>query len=228
MATILCILAGGRSSRFGSSKLNVRLGGESILAWQLRRLALWHGDIGGCATRHEAWLSAPPRWAPPGGAMYGRCLVDPFPYGGPLPAIVNLLRQAADDDLLAMVPADMPAMAPWHLAALARRLDQTPAATVAMARWNGAPRAGAVEPLPSIWRAAPGRALLEPTIARGQQSIQALATLPQVVCLPLTSDHRPLYLNINHPGDVPILARHMAIRIEPFTERSRFHGRGAA
>lgn len=204
---ILCILAGGRSSRFGSSKLEVRIAGQPIVAWQANRL----GEFGSSPARR--WLSvAPGNGFPSGAAAFERYIVDDFAHGGPLRAMAKIMAAAKAQDVIAVVPADMPALTRFDLSRLLERLPDQGGHGGVMARWDDGPRAGRVEPMPSVWRG--GSELIHRAIARGLRSVHALSNLPGIVCVPLKHKaDQASYANINRREDVAIMASHLGIEI---------------
>jgi molybdenum cofactor guanylyltransferase len=105
------VLAGGRSSRFGSDKLRSTIEGRSLLEWAVARVA------GVCDEVIVALPFQPlAEEVPPEGAIPVR---DPVPDGGPAPALLNAARMARGERLL-VVGGDMPGLVP---AVLGRLLD---------------------------------------------------------------------------------------------------------
>jgi len=173
---ILCVLAGGRSSRFGSSKLRLRVGGRPIITWLAERL----GRLGG-----ERWLSvAPGAELPPGAGGFDRIIVDRAGYRGPLPAMAQVLLAAPARTMVIFAAADMPLVDPAHLASMLRLLRRH-GAVAAMSRWCGGDHAGQVEPLPSIWRAGRGVKLIRRALLSGVRGPHQLADWRGVVCAPI-------------------------------------------
>lgn len=204
--TILCILAGGRSRRFGASKLNVRIDGRPIAAWQADRLDRFAGRAA------QRWLSvAPAATLPPGASSFQRWIVDGFVDAGPLHGLARVLGAAGDDDIVAIAPADMPMLSRFDLS---RLLVALPRRGGVMARWDDGPRAGRVEPMPSIWRG--GRQLVDVALARGTRAVHALADLPQVNCVPLKhAVSGGAYANINRRDDVEAIQELLGKTVDP-------------
>jgi molybdopterin-guanine dinucleotide biosynthesis protein A len=199
---ILCILAGGRSSRFGSSKLDVHVDGQPLAVWQANRL----GEFGSSPARR--WLSATPgQRLPLGASGFERWIVDDLAYGGPLLAMAKIMAATKGEDVIAVVPADMAALTRFDLSRLLSRL---PKRGGVMARWDDGPRIGRVEPMPSVWRG--GSALISRAMACGVRSVYALADLPGVVCVPLKHKvDAGSYMNINRRGDLTAMQTHLGM-----------------
>ena len=198
MRKILCILAGGRSSRFGTSKLRLEVDGRPIIAWLGDRLG----------TRcDERWLStAPGAPLPPGAGAFDRVLYDRVGYSGPLRAISHALSTARRHDVMIIAAADMPLVEPSHIESMMRTLRRLRAAAV-MTRWTngldgGQRDAGQVEPMPSIWRAGRGARLIGEAMAVGVRGPHRLALWRGVRCLPIGGERgRRCFANINAPAD---------------------------
>lgn len=107
------VLAGGRSSRFGGSKLAAELGGVTILEHALRAVGSMTDDIvvaGDAARLREAV-----------GELPLRVVVDDEPFAGPLAALEGALR-AVTSELAIVVGGDMPGLVPAVLEAMIQRL----------------------------------------------------------------------------------------------------------
>jgi molybdopterin-guanine dinucleotide biosynthesis protein A len=213
---ILGVLAGGRSSRFGASKLLLHWRGEPILAWQARNLRGWAHAVPG-VTRDggaNAWLNlpaaqadAPPSSLPPGSECYDRIIRDAESFAGPLAGIAAILEAGDEDDLIAIVPADMPLITPAHLSRLLgawlSHAGARPA--IVMSRWVSGPSAGRVEPLPSLWHVGRARPLVNERLKQGMGP-SGLAELPDVIAMPLGEPDRPAWDSINTPEDLARMA----------------------
>lgn len=133
------ILAGGRSSRFGSEKAVARLGGQSLL-WRIHHqlsracevIAVSAPPASGAATEAKA-LAATVLSDPPGAAL------------GPLTGVLAGLDWAAAQgaDVLFTLPCDTPLTPPDLLDRLAAGLGAAPAAV--------ARAPGGVQPLCAAW-----------------------------------------------------------------------------
>ena len=200
---ILCILAGGRSRRFGAPKIDIRIDDQPLPVWLASRLrAALHGPC---------WLSvAPGTHIAAFGGGFDRKIVDAAPHRGPLVAIETVLRAAAGRDV-AFVAADMPLVAPAMLSAMSRVLDQRPSTSIVMARWQGGPGAGRVEPFPSMWRSTDALRIMRDASRAGVNSPSALSQHRATHLLPLgTRDDHRAYLNVNRPADAQALQRIIA------------------
>ncbi len=207
---ILGVLAGGSSRRFGRSKLDVRVDGMAILAWQLQQLS--------CVADGRCWLSLSGSQVhdpPEGSRGYQRWVADPVPGGGPLVGIWGLLRAAMRDDLVVVVAADMPVVSVDYLQRLVMRLREKGSKCAAvMGRWVGSDgqRGGDVEPLPSVWRGGPGGAgttLVAQALAVGLGGPVQLAGRSQVGSVAITTNDAATFMNINRPADIPAVARQL-------------------
>ncbi len=204
---ILCILAGGRSRRFGTSKLLLRVQGVPILAWLADRL--------GAALGGPRWLNVSPSHRgdlPPGAGAFDRVLTDPVAFAGPLRGMQHVLESAPASAWVLFAAADMPLVSPVHVRAMCRTLRRQPALAAVMSRWTtgrdatGESLAGVVEPLPSLWRAGKGARLMRAALQAGMTGPSELASRRSVACQPLGWPRdRSEYTNINHPEDAAVL-----------------------
>lgn len=133
------VLAGGRSSRFGSDKLQAELDGRSLLQHAVDAVASIVADVVVvCAPEDERSL--------PTADIPVRRVVDPEPYGGPLLGLRAGLEVAAEPIVL-VAGGDMPSMHPAVLGLLVRTLlagEGTGAAVLATR--------GSIVPLPAALR----------------------------------------------------------------------------
>lgn len=192
----LCILAGGRSSRFGSSKLWLRVRGVPIVSWLASRLSGVSGP---------RWLSvAPGAELPPGAGGFDRVIADDIGYGGPLPAMARVLGMAPPRAIVIFAAADMPLVEPGHIEKMLRLMRAKRSIGVMSRRTTG-DDAGQVEPLPSVWRAARGASLMRIALTAGVRGPQRLAARRGVMCAPIGGATRG-FANINRPEDAVVLA----------------------
>jgi molybdopterin-guanine dinucleotide biosynthesis protein A len=128
------VLAGGRSSRFGSDKLVARVDGERLLDRSVAAL----GEV----VTEILVVSEPgaTRELPTGVAVPLRVVADPEPFGGPLVGLLAGL-EAAREPLVVVVGGDMPGIVPDVLRLLIGRLvaDDGRAAATLQSRGRSAP-----------------------------------------------------------------------------------------
>ena len=192
---IVCVLAGGRSRRFGGDKRAVRVDGSPLSAFVATRVG---GPLG--AAR---WLSLGEA-IPPGAGAFARWVRDPLPDGGPLPAMAAVLARAGRGARLLLVAADAPLVTARHARALARALE-APGALVAMGVWRNGPRRARVEPLPLAARPE-AAGLLARARRDGARAPRELAARREAALIPLAwpRDRREAF-NVNRPGDLETL-----------------------
>ena len=175
------VLAGGRSSRFGSDKLAADLDDTTLLGATIAALAEVVDDVVVAGPRLPAdWQSADPSRI--------ALVHDTEPFGGPLVALENVLARAAPeaDDVAIVVGGDMPWLIPDVLRAMLDRLtDDSAAAAVILEREHDRPSPGGprqVLPLAVRLEAAKGAA--REAVEAGQRSMWALLDRLAVVELP--------------------------------------------
>jgi molybdopterin-guanine dinucleotide biosynthesis protein A len=152
------VLAGGRSSRFGTSKLDADLGGMTVLDRTIERLQPLVDEV----------LVIGRTGARPG----VRFIEDPRPFEGPLVGLAAGLDAAASDMIL-VVGGDMPLVQPGVLRLLAERLRMGSDSAATLDDREGS------RPLPMALRRAPARAAGAAAIEAGERSLRALlARLP--------------------------------------------------
>jgi len=108
------VLAGGRASRFGGSKLSLQLDGRSLLDRAIAAVATLADDIVLAGPVPDGLVGQP-------GASV-RNVIDAEPFAGPLVALAGALREARGS-LALVVGGDMPSLVPAVLAAMLDRLD---------------------------------------------------------------------------------------------------------
>ena len=191
------ILAGGRSSRFGSDKATATLGGRPMIGWVAatlsagtRRLAV-SARLGSPAASYAAHTDLIYLPDPPGSA------------DGPLSGVLEGLRWAAREGAEGLVTA--PCDTPFLPAGYVRRLvEETGGNGAVVVTPDG------LEPLCALW---PISALAEMEGLAGHPSIRrVLAQLGAVqVLFPDARD----FQNLNTPEDFAIAERRMAERGRP-------------
>jgi molybdopterin-guanine dinucleotide biosynthesis protein A len=116
------VLAGGRSSRFGSDKLAAELGGRSLLALAVAAVALLVDRVLVAVERPPEELLA--------ADVPVALISDRAPFEGPLAGLANVLGTVVDPDPVAdvaiVVGGDMPRLAPDVLRSMLDRLEEDP------------------------------------------------------------------------------------------------------
>ena len=155
------VLAGGRSSRFGSDKLAAELDGRTLLERSVEAVATVCADVlVVCAPGDDRVLPAAPTAI--------RRVADPEPFGGPLVGLRVGLEMAAEPIVL-VVGGDMPTIRPSVLALLVRALtarDATGAAVLA-AR-------GRLVPLPAALRTGAASDRVARLVDDGERRLRSL------------------------------------------------------
>ncbi len=198
MATYLCILAGGRSSRFGQSKLRVQIDGKPILPWLIER----HKDLNpdGC------WLSLGPDQPLPAGAeVFDKIIRDEQAHQGPLHGLKAILAEGEPEDLVVLLPADMPLIPTDYLIVLLNCLGLSQDQAGIMAKWAMGDLTGQIEPLPSAWRVRTARIVVDQAIGRGLGGPSQMADYPGIgkTFLHWEEEQKPQFLSFNRQKDLP-------------------------
>jgi molybdopterin-guanine dinucleotide biosynthesis protein A len=189
------VLAGGRSSRFGSDKLAAGLRGRPLLA---------HALAAAATVADEVVVVAAPDAAPaiPPLPIPVRVVHDPEAYGGPLVGTLAGARAARGERLL-VVAGDMPGLAPAVLRAL---LEATAGGASAVHLGRSDPEARP-QPLPFAARTDDVRLAAPVRLAEGDRSLRGLlaalhaTVLPEAVWRPLDPAGRTLD-DIDTPEDL--------------------------
>lgn len=176
------VLAGGRSSRFGTDKLAALVDGEPLLHHALRAVAAMpaDGDVILVIGR-----DAP---VPPLPFDLGACVRverDPEAFGGPLVGLAAALSVLPDDALAIVVAGDMPSLRPPVLRLLAATLEANPGAAVALLAHDEP------APLPAALRVRAARTAAANALAGGERSLRALIEALPTVRVPV-ADWRAL------------------------------------
>jgi len=154
------VLAGGRSSRFGSAKLAAELDGRSLLDHVIEAVA---------AVASETIVVIAPTGPPPRLPSGVRIVRDRDAFGGPLAGVAVGLEVATGEVAL-VVGGDMPRLRPRVLEAMLAALGtagNAPAAVVLEA--DGDP-----SPLPAAIQVEPARIAIMAALASGRRSLRAL------------------------------------------------------
>jgi molybdopterin-guanine dinucleotide biosynthesis protein A len=194
------VLAGGRASRFGGSKLSLQLDGRSLVDRAIAAVATLADDIVLAGPGLDGLVG-------PAGASI-RNVIDAEPFAGPLVALAGALREARGD-LALVVGGDMPSLVPAVLAAMLGRLEADPAVDAVILA-PPAPAAG--EParrqvLPLAVRVESGTPIAARAIEDGDRSLFRLLDRLRFVELP-TADWLGLdpagltLLDVDRPADL--------------------------
>jgi molybdopterin-guanine dinucleotide biosynthesis protein A len=189
------VLAGGRSSRFGSDKLIARVDGERLLD---RSVAALEGLVTEIVLVTEPGATR----QPPGGVTVPlRLVADPEPFGGPLVGLLAGL-ETAREPLVLVVGGDMPGMVPGVLRLLVGRLmaDDGRGAAVLESR-------GRQVPLPIALRTGAATDAARRLVGDGERRLRAILGRLATVVLD-EREWRPLdpagetLRDVDEPGDL--------------------------
>ncbi len=189
MAMVGLILAGGRSSRFGSEKAMAFLDGQPLIARAARVLAP-------CArvAVSAAAASGAASWA----QSHGLTVLSDPPGApdGPLSGLREGLRWACaqEADLLAVVPCDTPYLPLDMFQTLAASLVE--GAAVALAE-----TADGLQPLVGLWHCTPALAALEDLMREGEHP-PVRSLLSPLDGVRVRFDDAALFANANRPEDL--------------------------
>lgn len=190
------VLAGGRSSRFGTDKLAARFGDSSLLQRAVAAV--------GAVSSEVIVVLAPGDERPlPATSVPVRRAVDPEPFGGPLVGLLAGL-EAARESVAVVVGGDMPTLSPDVLRFLIRALvasEGSRDAAVLVQR-------GEIRPLPCAVRNGIATQAARRVLGDGERSLKAL--IRSINALSVAEvDWRPLdptaatLLDVDLPGDLP-------------------------
>ena len=190
------VLAGGRSSRFGSDKALARLNRVSLLETAVNHLS---------RDCREVAVSAP---VGSGAAELGEALGlavlhdRPGDAAGPLAGVRAGLTWAGgrDGEWLATVPCDAPLLPADLVARLFGGLGEAPAAV--------AETDGGVEPLCAVWRLS-ALQTLEAELAGGRHP-PVHGVLEKLRAVRVSFPDASAFLNLNTPGDLALAAARTA------------------
>jgi molybdenum cofactor guanylyltransferase len=193
------VLAGGRSSRFGSDKLEARVDGERLVD---RAVAALSGLSG--ITTEVIVVSEPgaTRRAPAASVVPIRVVEDPEPFGGPLVGLLAGLEEASEP-LVLVAGGDMPSLRAEVLRLLVTRLVHTPDVSVVTLA-----ALGRVVPLPMALRTGAATDVARRLLGDGERRLRSLAErLPALVVderewRPLDPDGATLR-DVDRPEDLP-------------------------
>jgi molybdopterin-guanine dinucleotide biosynthesis protein A len=188
------VLAGGRSSRFGSDKLVARVEGVSILERAVRALATLSTDvivvIGPSGRLPDLPQDLPHRF-----------VRDPEPFEGPLAGVAAGLA-AVGTQVATVVAGDMPFVNPEVLREMLRVAAEVSADAVALV--DG----GRVRPVPCVLRTQTALEVAGSLLATGERRLRALLDALRVAAIDeptwtrLDPTRRTL-VDVDEPGDLP-------------------------
>jgi molybdenum cofactor guanylyltransferase len=186
MTLTALLLAGGRSSRMGFDKATLTIAGEPLWQRQLRVLRELSPAV--------LWVSARarPAWCPPDIDV----IPDESPVRAPLSGLVAGLRRLQTSHLLVLA-IDLPRIPPDHL----RKLCDLARPGSGVIPLND----GYFEPLCAIYpveAAASAQAALESGDVSLQHFGKTLLHESLAQTYVLTTEERPLYVNLNTPSDL--------------------------
>ena len=185
------VLAGGRSSRFGSDKLSFEIDGRTMLEHAVAAAA--------AVTSRVLLVVAPGGELPASLTSTGVEVVhDRMAFEGPLAALGAALA-AIDTPVALVVAGDMPRMVPAVLQRLASTVGtDRPAVNLEVPR--------RVQPLPMAISVEAARPVVAALLKRGERSLRSLlaemgaASIPAPVWLSLDPAGRTI-LDVNRPAD---------------------------
>jgi molybdenum cofactor guanylyltransferase len=190
--TTLAILAGGRGSRMGGTKDQLRIAGRPALLHLLDRLAFAGPTI---------LVTSPAHPTPLGHERFDQVVVDQLTGVGPLAGIVAALR-AASTPLVCFLTVDMPNVGPEQVRWLVDVHGNLPDAAGILCRWRHM-NEPSLESFPNLIRSRAASAVSD-HIAAGRYSVRSLLSIPGFVALG-TPVNWPasVWLNLNEPRDLP-------------------------
>jgi molybdopterin-guanine dinucleotide biosynthesis protein A len=193
----LAVLAGGKGSRMGFPKAQIRIQGRPILGQLMQRIC-WRGP--------RLLVTAPGRTRPQGCDAFEREVVDPVVDQGPLRGMLTAL-DACKTEVLIAITMDMPWILRDQLLHLAAALTAAPGAAAIMLR-RGPDENDQLEPFPSIYRRHPASEIVRKQLDAGERSMKSLAELQGIQVQPaIASWPTKVWTNLNFPADLPIQAK---------------------
>ena len=170
------VLAGGRSSRFGSDKLAAEIDGTSLLSRTIAAV----GPIADIVI-----VAGPGR---PGGIqgadVSATVVLDREAFGGPLVALANVLERGIPDpvtSLAIVVGGDMPRLVPAVLTTMLDRLAADPELDAVILQVRDAPRR---QVLPLALREHPALGAARAAVGAGDRSLRGLIARLRTLELP--------------------------------------------
>jgi molybdenum cofactor guanylyltransferase len=155
------VLAGGRSSRFGSDKLKAAIDGRTLLERAVDAVAVVAVEvIVVCAPDDDRRL--------PSATVPVRRAMDPEAFGGPLVGLLAGLEAAAEP-IVIVVGGDMPTVRPAILEALVGALVRSPHSAAAVLG-----RGGRLVPLPAALRTGAATDVTRRLVADGERRLRSV------------------------------------------------------
>ncbi len=196
------VLAGGRSSRFGSPKLEADLDGSTLLDHALRAVAGVAGEIvvAGAANEEQAPGQVTTLPSTVDGVRIRR-VTDDEAFAGPLAGLDGAIR-SVETDFAIVAGGDMPALVPVVLDAMLAWLAASPDVD-AVALHDGSRR----QVLPLALRVEPARVAATEALRSGDRSLAGFidrlrcAELPAAAWRVLDPDARTL-VDVDVPADL--------------------------
>ncbi|HLV86540.1 MAG TPA: molybdenum cofactor guanylyltransferase [Candidatus Sulfotelmatobacter sp.] len=181
------VLAGGKSTRMGSDKAFVMLGGRTLLSRAL--------DLARSITQNVSVVGDAAKFA-----GYAPTVEDVFPNCGPLGGIHGALRSSSSE-LNLILAVDLPLIRPEFLGYLVTRAESAPSALVTLAHTGAG-----WQPLCALYRRQFAD-LAEPALRAARFKIDALfdeSRIQRITEAELQAAGFPLtiFRNLNTPGDL--------------------------
>jgi molybdopterin-guanine dinucleotide biosynthesis protein A len=193
-ATSAIVLAGGRSSRFGSDKLAAPVAAGTLLDAAIGGVRAVAGDI--------VVVLAPGDDRQPAGDGSIRLVTDPEPFGGPLVGLLAGLEAVAAP-VVVVAGGDMPGLRPSVLELMLRTLAAADDAFGAVIL----ERRGRSQPLPAVVRTGAATDVARRLLADGERSLRSLfdrlptRILDEAMWRPLDPDGSTLR-DVDEPADL--------------------------
>lgn len=179
------VLAGGRSSRFGTDKLSALLGGRPLLDYAVLAAAAVARDV------VVVGSAGPARLPFVAGATIRRA-PDRRPFAGPLVALETGLALVSEPFAI-VVAGDMPTLMPAVLAVLVTALDASDGVEASALLLRGRR-----EPLPVAVRVGAATAAVRHAVSSGESSLQAM-----LAALRVRDVHETEWRRLDPAGDTP-------------------------
>ena len=219
-AVTAVVLAGGRSSRFGRSKLQQPFGPTTLLGATIGQVRQVAGEVVvvGLTTGLPRILAG----SLPDEGSRVRVVADDAPFEGPLVGLRRGLEDARTESVL-VIAGDMPLVPPLVLRLLVERLAAEPAASAA-----GLLDGSEARPLPLALRRDAALAAVVELLARGERSLRALlaalaaARVPEAEWRAL-DPHGDALLDVDRPADLSRALERASDRASDRREIGRAH-----